>query len=821
MLRRAGWISFGTVFALVVLWQGQAPVAAWDAGRGYQPKLSGTIEVEGLSSAVTIRRDTRGVPHIRAAHEVEAWFGLGFAHAQDRLGQMLWLRRLARGTTAEIEGRAGLPVDRLVRTLGLGRLADAEFAALDPSRTKELRAYAAGVNAHLGRLATDHVRALLNAPSAAEAEPPWSPADSIALMKLLHWTMGPSLEAGIVYAELVEALGGVGARPLLPTGLGIRGMGLAFDVPVAMPARPARRNPRRSEPSELARSRARLAATVLRVGAWVVAGEDSASGSPLLAAELQLAPPAPVLVYEAHLTAGTLDVVGATVPGLPVYWTGRNANVAWAMTPGRTNSIQLYNETLRRVGSLREFQSGSRWAPLIGRDEVIRVRTLTGDLREETLHVESTGHGPLINHLIEGEHGPLAVAWLGAGRGDGLQSLMGLLHSSDADDLVARLADHQAPVLAVVYADRKGATGWQLAGWIPKLLLGTGLLPTPGRQLGFDWVDRLRYSTLPNSRGDDAPRRWIIAADNPLLDGVASRQIEWTWRNGTRSRRIEQALARLRSQGPIDLRGLAQMQTKLTALLNPKVMPALESLLKGAPDLSPEAQEVWQLMRAWDGRFAPDRRGAAVYRVFVHDLVRKLLVSKIEAQLVDRYLSLTGVEPRVFVEAALVEAASKGLPGGWGDPALLSPLLPGSLHQAWVSLSYQRGPSRKRWNWGGLHHLAFRPFVDFDAGNGEVLWSFGSERPYPGNGGVVGMADSDPMRPYAARSAALYRIAVDLAADDRILTSLAPGQSEHPGQPHYRDGLSPWLNGNPRMFARSSFLVEEHTTDLLRLESNR
>jgi acyl-homoserine lactone acylase PvdQ len=83
------------------------------------------------------------------------------------------------------------------------------------------------------------------------------------------------------------------------------------------------------------------------------------------------------------------------------------------------------------------------------------------------------------------------------------------------------------------------------------------------------------------------------------------------------------------------------------------------------------------------------------------------------------------------------------------------------------------------------------------------------------------MADYDPTRPYAARSAALYRIAMDLAADDRILTSLAPGQSEQPGLPHYRDGLSPWLNGNPRMFARSSFLVEEHTVDLLRLEPGR
>ena len=80
------------------------------------------------------------------------------------------------------------------------------------------------------------------------------------------------------------------------------------------------------------------------------------------------------------------------------------------------------------------------------------------------------------------------------------------------------------------------------------------------------------------------------------------------------------------------------------------------------------------------------------------------------------------------------------------------------------------------------------------------------------------MADYDVTRPYGARSASLYRIAVDLAEDDRILTSLAPGQSEHAGLAHYRDGLRPWLNGHPRLFARSSFLVEENTVDLLRLE---
>lgn len=831
MLRRAGWISFATVLVLVVMWQSQAPLAAWQAGRRFRPMVDGSITLDGLRSPITIRRDSRGVPHIRATHAAEAWFGLGFVHAQDRLGQMLWLRRLARGTSAEIEGRGGLPVDRLVRTLGLGHLADLEAAGLDGPSAPALFAYAAGVNAQLERLSKERLSEVLAAPAGLAAELPWVPADSIALMKLLHWTMGPSLEAGIVFSELVETLGGVGARPLLPTGRGMQGIGLAFDSKPRKSEPRLLQRPEKKGASDLARSRARLGATVLQVGAWVVPGVDSESGSPLLAAEFQLAPSVPALVYEAQLSAQGLDVVGATVPGLPVYWTGRNANVAWALTPGRTNTTQLYRETLRAVGDVREVQTGRGWVPLSERVEEIQFRTPSGQLELEILTVESTGHGPLINHLLDDPvdqaanpvRGPIALAWAGADPGDGLRALMGLLHSSDADDLVARLGDHRQPVLAVAYADREGEIGWQLTGWVPKRLLATGLLPAPGRQLGFDWVDRLRFGSLPSGRGAGHARRFVIAADNPLVEAVTSQRIEWTWRNGTRSRRIERALARLRSEGPIDLRRLAEMQTKLTALLNPRVMPAVEALLVEAPSLSPEASEIWQLMQGWDGRFAPDRRGAAAYRVFVHDLVHKLLAAKLPSELVDRYLSLAGVEPRVFIEGALVEAATTGLSGGWSDPALLAPLLPGSLHQAWVSLSYQRGPSRKHWNWGGLHHLSFRRFIDFDPllETGEVLFNFGDERAYPGSGGVVGMADYDPTRPYAARSAALYRIAMDLAADDRILTSLAPGQSEQPGLPHYRDGLSPWLNGNPRMFARSSFLVEEHTVDLLRLEPGR
>ena len=83
------------------------------ATHGAFPLADGEIEVEGLTAPVEILRDARGVPHVRARSEADAFLGLGFAHAQDRLGQMLWLVRLARGRTAEVQGAGGLANDRL------------------------------------------------------------------------------------------------------------------------------------------------------------------------------------------------------------------------------------------------------------------------------------------------------------------------------------------------------------------------------------------------------------------------------------------------------------------------------------------------------------------------------------------------------------------------------------------------------------------------------------------------------------------------------------------------------------------------------------
>ena len=138
-MRLGGWGALAlllVVAALVTfgLERGRNKAAERDA----LPRVSGRVSVSGLAEPVTLVREESGFPHVLAANERDAWFGLGFVHAQDRLSQMLWLVRLARGTTAEVLGPVGLPADRQARTLGLARIAEGEWERLgEPARDLE------------------------------------------------------------------------------------------------------------------------------------------------------------------------------------------------------------------------------------------------------------------------------------------------------------------------------------------------------------------------------------------------------------------------------------------------------------------------------------------------------------------------------------------------------------------------------------------------------------------------------------------------------------------------------------------------------------
>jgi penicillin amidase len=224
---------------------------------------------------------------------------------------------------------------------------------------------------------------------------------------------------------------------------------------------------------------------------------------------------------------------------------------------------------------------------------------------------------------------------------------------------------------------------------------------------------------------------------------------------------------------------------------------------------SGDGNEAVAILRDWDHQTAPDSAGAAVYHLFLDRLLRELFAERLGEEVLERYLGLGRVSPTALVERVV---AGGDAPAPWSDRQRVAAAVTRSLRDVGYRLPVELGANRKKWVWGRLHGLRFAPL--WRRGGGDPLG------PYPlgGDEGSLLAAEYRPLHSFAPQIVPSYRLLVDTAALDEALTSLAPGQSEHPGHPHRDDGVPRWLAGRPALLATSRLAVEDGAVATLRLE---
>jgi penicillin amidase len=457
----------------------------------------------------------------------------------------------------------------------------------------------------------------------------------------------------------------------------------------------------------------------------------------------------------------------------------------------------LYVESVTTRAPPR-YHDGDGWRPLAERVEEIAVR----GGGSERLVVHATRHGPLVNALLEPDRPPLALRWPGGEAGAGIEAFFEVALARDAAALRDALALHVEPVLAVAYADAGGAAGVQTAGFVPERGLPTSLLPVPARDPDYEWRGRLPLARLP-ARALAAGEGAAVAADGALPGGGG---IEWLWRSGERSARLDALLAEARSKGPLDLRTAVELQRDLRSERAGAVIERALALV-GPGVLAPPEREVIALLEGWDRASDGASRGAAAYHAFEDRLLRELLEEPVGKDLLARYVGLGRVRATDLVHALLVAAEAGGAP--FADPERVAAAVRRSLRGAWLALSATLGTNREKWTWARLHPLRFRPLLAGDAALGPFY--------YAGDAASVQLADRRPLEPFGVSAAAIYRFAIDAAALDEALVSYAPGQSEHAGHPHRDDALERWRVGRPGLLATSRLVVEELAAERLEL----
>jgi penicillin amidase len=221
--------------------------------------------------------------------------------------------------------------------------------------------------------------------------------------------------------------------------------------------------------------------------------------------------------------------------------------------------------------------------------------------------------------------------------------------------------------------------------------------------------------------------------------------------------------------------------------------------------LPAEAREVAQLMSGWDGFSGADSVGASVYHVFVEHLSTALFTRVLGKDLAERYRALPQVDITEVVLALMATAASDEV-AAVIDAESVREVARESLRRTWLQLSFELGANRAKWRWGRLHQLSFEPFGGWRE---RVDLQGLANLPYGGSGSTVNTAEFIGPDSLAVRVASTFRMVVDVGSPDQALAALAPGESEHPGHVHYRDGLGSWMSGRSELLVTDSLLVKE------------
>jgi penicillin amidase len=766
---------------------------AWLYLRQSLPQTQGEVRLAGLAAPVEVMRDRYGIPHIFAASLEDASFALGYAHAQDRLWQMEMSRRIAAGRLAEILGAGALETDRFLRTLGVRRAAEANLRQLDAVTRKLLDAYAAGVNAFL---ATDPVLPPEFWLTGARPEP-WSPVDSVGWVKMMAWDLGGNWRSELLRMHLAKTLPMARINQFLPPY-------------------PGEQAPVLPDLKELYETLGRDAVQLARFAPdneglgsnnWVVSGERSASGKPLLANDPHLGLTAPPVWYFAHLSAPGMNVIGATLPGVPGVTLGRNERIAWGFTNTGPDVQDLYIEKLDASGGYLA-PDGPRQFQII--EETIKVK----GAEPEKLHVRISRHGPVISDVVRSakDDAPrghvIAFAWTALAEDDRtVQSALGMARARDWNGFLAAARDFESPQQNMVYADVDGNIGFVAAGRVPIRKPANdlkGMAPAPGWLAKYDWDGYIPFEQLPRSFNPLSGA--VVTANHRITPPGYAPFISSEWQPPYRADRIQQLLDATPKH---TVESFAKIQADVLSLAMRELLP---KLLATRPR-SEEARQVIALLSKWDGTIAADRAEPLIAWAWWRELARALYADELGEAFNANWQSRA-----VFTRGVLSGDADQAR---WCDdvrtPAVetCEEILAVSLEAALADLHKRYGGDAASWRWGAAHPALHehRPF-----GRQPLLAKvFDIRVPSPGDSYTVDVGRNnlnDEAQPFANRHAPSLRAIYDLSDLEKSLYIHSGGQSGNIFSPHYAAFTEAWAKNEyiPMRMDRKTLDAEPHQT---------
>ncbi|MDP9445033.1 MAG: penicillin acylase family protein [Actinomycetota bacterium] len=837
------WARIASVVGVVVLVALVAALltAGWAVRRSF-PQTEGRLVAPGLIGEVEVLRDAYGVPQIYADSAHDLFFAQGFVQAQDRFFEMDFRRHVTAGRLSELFGESTLEADMFVRTLGWREVAEREVARLDMETRSYLVAFSAGVNAYLedrsaAELSLEY--AVLALRGLDYAPEPWSPADSLAWLKAMAWDLRGDMQDEI---DRVLATESVSRRqvaqlyppypyrrhdPIVTTGAVVDGV---FEPHAT---HNDSRRPTRAplSPQVLAAFR-RLdrvtdtLPTLLGTGhglgsnSWVVAGDRTNTGKPLLANDPHLGPTMPGVWYPMGLHCRDVgpgcpfDVSGYTFAGVPGVVIGHNDRIAWGFTNLGPDVADLYLEDV--AGDT--YRYAGRWRPLHTHEETIDV---AGGV-DRTFTVRATRHGPLVSDVDEriarvgavrtpGQHSrsrsyAVALRWTALTPGTTADALFALDAAGSWEEFRAAARDFEVPAQNLVYADVDGHIGYQAPGRIPIRRTGTGDWPVPGWNPAYEWADDVvPFDALPHVV--DPEIGYIVTANQAVAAPSYPYYLGSSWSYGYRSDRIATLIESDRSLSVDDM---TRMQLDTRNGNAAVLVPYLEDV-----DVAEGYVRAGQrLLAGWAFDQPADSAAAAYFNVVWANLLALTFHDQLPEEVWpdgdDRWFEVVRSLLSDPDNAWWDDVDTKGVRETRDD------ILMAAMTDARYEMTRRQARSPALWSWGHLHRLELVHQSLGESGIAPVEWLF-NRGPYQLGGGesVVNATGWSADRGYQVDWAPSMRMVVSLDDMDDSRWINLTGVSGHAFHRHYDDQTELWARGETLPWPSSRAAVEQAATDRL------
>lgn len=826
------------------------------------PTTSGELSVAGLSAPVTVHRDAQGVPDIYASTAADLFMAQGYVQAQDRFFEMDYRRHVTAGRLSELVGENAdaLEADKVIRTFGWREVAEQEWEILDSDTKNYLQAYADGVNAYLAERSTSQIAveySVLGLQVSVEDPERWDPVDSLAWLKAMAWDLRGNYDDELARAQSLATVRDVGRVdelfPDYPDTVNAPILSAEAAAANSAPAPSGAGAGASSDPLDLTSpavagavdsAAQAVSAVPVLVGrgagigsnSWVVSGEHTATGSPMLANDPHLGLAAPSIWAQVGLhcdavgDACPFDVTGFSFAGFPGVIIGHNPGLAWGITNLGADVTDFFVERTQDD----TYQVDGTWNEMTTRTEVIKV----AGADDVTLEVRSTGHGPIISDVLDvapvtgtptevvdgvlragGGGYEVALGWTALTPGRTADAIFAMNTAADAEDIAAAARLFEVPSQNIVFATTDGHIGYQAPGTIPVRgvvegpMPSDGTWPRPGWDSAYDWQGTVDPATMPSVL--DPAEGFIVAANQAVAPAGAGPYLTSDWDYGFRSQRIRTLLEEQIAAGtPFTVDDMERIQGDtdnpfarllVPVLLEQRLTTGFE---RGGQDL----------LRDWDYSQDADSPAAAYFSAVWAEMLALTFDDELSEEAAadgsDRWLEV--------VRTRLDDPMSSW----WDDRRTANvvetrdSILQQALVNARSELTVRLGSDPSDWRWGSLHTLDLEhPVLGGESVPG-IVRGFVNPPTLEMSGGaaIVDATSWDASTgSFEVTAGPSMRAVVDLADLDASTWVVVTGTSGHPASSHYEDQLSTWAAGDSYTWRSSREAVEAESKDELTL----